>query len=69
MEDRDCKVMSVGEVIDSGRTILGRFDMNDIHDSVRWPYVEDILEEYERAYKSSRQFNCGKTIRQLKLFE
>ena len=59
MEDRDCKVMSVGEVIDSGRTILGRFDMNDIHDSVRWPYVEDILEEYERAYKYSQQLNCG----------
>lgn len=69
MEDRDCKVMSVGEVIDSGRTILGRFDMNDIHDSVRWPYIEDILEEFERTYESSQQFNCGKTIRQLKLFE
>lgn len=63
MEDRDCKVMSVGEVIDSGRTILGCFD------SVRRPYVGDRLEEFERTCESSRQFNCGETIRQLKLFE
>ena len=61
MEDRDCKVMSVGDVIDSGRTILGRFDMNDIHDSVRWPYVEDILEEYEQKYQEKYVLHERKT--------
>lgn len=61
MEDRDCKVMSVGEVIDSGRTILGCFDMNDIHDSVRWPYVEDILKQYEQKYQEKYGLHERKT--------